>query len=168
MKVVNKLMRPGPRAWRSRGIARGLLIGLVLLPFVIPVAAQADDSVEQAAQKMYWQTKYRDLLARAVELRATVDTEKELYADANRRNYRRGTKRHVHHDLMNDAAAELKEVESELATIEEEGRRAGAMPGWFYEVELEHQDTEPSPAIADEPGDEGRNPIYRKERKSDN
>lgn len=134
--------------------------GLVLLLFAPGVSAESD--AELASEKDFWQTRYRTLFDRADTLRETIAIETELYADANRRNYRRGTKRHLHRVAAEEARAELAIVERELSKIKEEGRRAGALPGWFYEVELDRADVARSPALAPEPDDrdEGRNPRF--------
>jgi len=136
---------------------------LILMASTAPMVVQADDAEKRAA-KTKWQNKYRGLIVQAAELRGTIDSERELYADANRRNYRRGPKRHVHHKAMKEAVTELAKVEAELATIQDDGRRAGALPGWFYEVDMEFEDAERRPAIAAGPGDEGRNPLYLENR----
>lgn len=132
--------------------------------------AQAQSDSELSSLKTTWQTRYRNLLRSEANLRAEIDEQRELYADANRRNYRRGTKRHIHHDAMDAATKQLAGVEAELATIHEEGRRAGAMPGWFYEVELEFESNKlaapATPDLDEEPRDDrsdGRNPLYEEE-----
>ncbi len=137
-----------------------VLAALAVVQFVPTAAAQSDP--ELAASKEFWQVRYRTLLERADALRATIETETELYADANRRNYRRGNKRHIHLEAAEKARAELAEVEDELSTIKDEGRRAGALPGWFYEVELDRAAIARNPALAPEPDDrdEGRNPRF--------
>ena len=141
-------------------LRRAALVGLSLL-LLAPLAA-AQSSPELDSAKDYWQTRYRTLLERADSLRETIEVETELYADANRRNYRRGKKRHVHRVAAEEARAELVEVERELSTIQEEGRRAGALPGWFYEVEQDRSDVARNPALAPDPDDrdEGRNPRF--------
>jgi len=124
--------------------------------------------------KTHWQNRYRNLLLDAARLRAAVERETELYADANRRNYRRGSKRHTHHEAAKVAEQELVKVEAALATIEDDARRAGALPGWFYEVEFEMENGELRPEIAAGPEqesqqkreqeqDDGRNPLYADE-----
>ena len=144
-----------------------LLAGLmVLVSFTALAADGVGSDSELREKKAYWQTRYRELLSDQRELRALVAQERELYADANRRNYRRGKKRHVHRDAMLEAQAELAEVEQKLSTIEDDARRAGALPGWLYEVEIELEESARRPAIAAGPGDEGRNPLYR-DRASD-
>ena len=134
--------------------------GLVLLLFAPGVSAESD--AELASEKDFWQTRYRTLFDRADTLRETIAIETELYADANRRNYRRGTKRHIHRVAAEEARAELAEVERELSTLPDEARRQGALPGWFYEVEEDRSAIVRNPALAPEPDDrdEARNPRF--------
>ena len=140
---------------------RALLLVLALVVLAVPIAGAQSDS-ELDADKEYWQTRYRGLLRRADTLRATIEEQTELYADANRRNYRRGKKRHIHRVAAEEAKAELAEVELELSTLKDEGRRQGALPGWFYEVELDRADVARNPALAPEPEEPeaGRNPAF--------
>jgi len=145
---------------RTRRTVAVLTSGILMLAFVGVNLASAEDEATLRAEKDFWQERYSSLLKRADSLEATVERERELYADANRRNYRRGTVRHVHRDAMLEAQAELAEVKAELAGIQEEGRRAGAMPGWFYEVELERESGPLRPGTETGPSDEGRNPLY--------
>lgn len=141
-------------------LRRAAFVGFALLLLAPGVSAQSDTELE--SEKEYWQTRYRTLLERADALRETIAIETELYADANRRNYRRGQKRHVHRVAVEEARAELADVQNELSTIKEEGRRAGALPGWFYEVELDRAAIARNPDLAPEPDDrdEGRNPRF--------
>ena len=160
------------KSTRRRGQgARSLVAGVVvLLALTAPTLAAADDTTadpELRTMKTYWQNRYRTLLRDAERLREAVERETELYADANRRNYRRGNKRHVHREAALEAEQELAKVEAALATIEDDARRAGALPGWLYEVEFEMEEAESRPGIAagpeqerDEEADAGRNPLY--------
>jgi hypothetical protein len=144
-----------------------LLLGMIALLWW-PASGSADtgSDPELRAKKVHWQTRYRDLLSRQRELHAIIGTERELYADANRRNYRRGSKRHTHRKAMLEAQAKLEKVEQKLSTIEDDARRAGALPGWLYDVEMEFEDAARRPAVGAGPGDDGRNPLYR-DRASD-
>lgn len=152
---------------RSTGTLRpaaGLVAWLALLATATATTAHAWEPYESdpqlRAQKVEWQKRYRSLLERQASLREEIAREQELYADANRRNYRRGRKRHVHRDAMLAAKDKLAAVEAELDGFEDEARRAGALPGWLYEVEAEMEDADRRPAIATGPGDDGRNPLY--------
>ena len=165
--MMTRVNRSNTRACRNRGIAVFLLIGFVSSSLLTASDAAADDSLEQRSQKTYWQELYRGLLTRADALRAKVEVERELYADANRRNYRRGNKRHMHYEAMKEAASDLATVEAELSHIEDDGRRAGALPGWFYQVDLERKAAARRPASSLGPDDEGRNPLYLKDLTSD-
>lgn len=161
------------RRQRGPSVRRRLACAIALLALVAaPVAAGADASTDPdlRAMKTHWQSRYRNLLLDAARLRTIVERETELYADANRRNYRRGTKRHTHREAAAVAAQELVKVEAELATIEDDARRAGALPGWLYEVEFEMENGELRPEIAAGPDsereqepDDGRNPLYADE-----
>lgn len=157
---------PRLRLTRAGRSARWVLVLALALSAVnaSPVSAQGDvaGDPELRASKTYWQNRYRNLLLDSARLRSEIDRERELYADANRRNYRRGNKRHVHREAFLEAQQELARVEAELATIKDEARRAGALPGWLYEVEFEMEDAEGRPGIASGPEseDDGRNPLY--------
>lgn len=116
--------------------------------------------------KAYWQERYTKLLQQRFIEDRVIERERELYADANRRNYRRGKKRHQHRDAMLEAIARKGEVEDRLAVFKEEARRAGALPGWLYEVEDSWRESLVSPPAATGDGadanseDEGRNPRF--------
>ncbi len=162
---VDEASRPRGRARSMHGLLGTLLVALVAGGLGSDARAWEpfESDPELRAEKNLWQSRYRKLLADADALRAKIALETELYADANRRNYRRGKKRHVHRKALEKARAELERVEAELATIEDDGRRAGALPGWFYEVEAEFEDAARRPAIGagpDEDRDAGRNPLY--------
>lgn len=153
-------MRHVDRLGNAR-MGTALLAGLMMLISFTALAADGIGSdPEIREQKTYWQTRYRQLLSDRQELQALVARERELYADANRRNYRRGDKRHVHRDAMLEAQDQLAEVERALSTIRDDARRAGALPGWLNEVEFEFEESRERPAITAGPGDEGRNPLY--------
>lgn len=136
--------RPRLRNGGRRRSAGAFGIGLALsLIFVLAPAAPSFGSdgrdAEMAAMKAEWQDRYRTLLEDADRLRAEIAEQRELYAAANRRNYRRGSKRHVHRAAAAEATRALADVEQQLATIKDDGRRAGALPGWFYEVEMDRE-----------------------------
>lgn len=147
---------------KSALVLRLTAAAFALLVALAPLGAMSEDDAERQAMKQYWQGRYRQLLESADRLRAEVERETELYADANRRNYRRGKKRHIHRVAAEEAREALARVEQELATIEDDARRAGALPGWLYEVEMERAD------LAKRPDDEqrsedptaGRNPRF--------
>ncbi len=150
----------------SRSTARGLVallsLAAMFVALVAPPLAFARSDAELEGMKTYWQNRYRQLLVSADDLREEIERETGLYADANRRNYRRGTKRHVHRVAIEEAEKKLAEVNRELSTIKEEGRRAGALPAWFYDVEQVRADAARNPALAPRPDDpdRGRNPKF--------
>lgn len=135
----------------------------VLIRAEIAVAQSQSDG-ERDLQKEYWQRRYRSLLQEAERLRVKVAVAREAYAEANRRDYRRGKARHAQHEQMLEAESDLAEVQAKLDTIVDQGRRSGALPGWFYEVEDEWSsipesvDDASGPAEAD--ASDGRNPLY--------
>jgi len=147
-----------------RAIGLVLLIGFAVTLLAMPAIAE-EPSLR--SDRVYWQDRYRNLVAEADRLREIVARERELYADANRRNYRRGRKRHVHRDAAAEAAAALAKVEAHLATIEDDARRAGAERGWLNQVEMELGDDRQRPAVGTGPGDEGRNPLHLKSTRSE-
>ena len=134
------------RRLSRKPFTRSIACLILGLSFVMPLASGANDADDEGA-KAYWQTRYRGLHADVIRLRGDIARERELYADANRRNYRRGSKRHVHREAMMKAMEELGRVEAELATIEEDGRREGALPGWFYEIDIELEDAGDQPNV---------------------
>ncbi|HEB90088.1 MAG TPA: hypothetical protein ENI85_10995 [Deltaproteobacteria bacterium] len=111
-------------------------------------SAQVDSHETAEIEKAYWQDRYRRLRKEAARLRREIEEARTAYAAANRRNYRRGPVRHEYRAKMLEAEKELSRVEAELSTLHDEARRAGALPGWLREVEME-------PVGAEEKPDEG-------------
>jgi len=153
----------------GRAARFGLFVGFAFAIVSAPALAWGEYGAEAElrAEKASLQGEYRDLVTRANRLRDVIERERELYADANRRNYRRGKSRHVHLEAVDVATKELGKVEAQLATFADDARRAGAPPGWLNEVEMELEDEARLPEIAAGPGDEGRNPIYLEETDGD-
>lgn len=152
----NRSEEPLRRRTRRRGPTFALVL---LLGLMAPLATTASDGHRG---KDYWQERYAGLLKEADRLRATIERETELYADANRRNYRRGKKRHVHRVAAAEAREELARVEALLDQLPEDARRQGALPGWLYEVEERHAERRQAgdaPAAQD-PAETGRNPLF--------
>jgi chromosome segregation ATPase len=145
-------------------VACVLLLGEVTVSPLCWAQSGVTSDEELAAQKAYWQDRYRRLLQSAERLRQETSEARSAYAEANRRNYRRGGSRHVHRADLEKAEKELADVESQLAHIVDEARRAGALPGWLYEVEAETSSAPDEPAEqapnAEEDETAGRNPLY--------
>ena len=144
----------------SRGIDRvAICVGIAIA--IVAVAAFAEPP-DVPTEQSHWQERYRSLVAETEILRAEIQHERELYADANRRNYRRGQKRHVHRIAAEKAEQELAKVQAQLATIEDDARRAGLGRGWLNQIEMELEDGYKRPAVAAGSGSdiEGRNPLY--------
>ena len=127
-----------PRSARRLGAAVLCLLGLLLCA---PLSVLAEDGprigLSKADHKEFWQSRYRELRQEAALLKRDAAIEWELYADANRRNYRRGKVRHIHRDKALELEVRLAEVEEELNALPEAARRSGALPGWIREVEAE-------------------------------
>lgn len=147
-----------------------LMFGGIELTRATAAQAQVQSDDDLAEQKAYWQNRYRDLLRKAALLRRQIEVEKELYADANRRNYRRGPVRHMHRDKALQAERDLVRVEEEIAGFSDEARRGGALPSWLYEVEdepievPEYHSTPDEPVVNEDDDDKaGRNPLYLEE-----
>jgi len=139
-----------------------------LSSFVIPLSAahaQIAGEEELQDQKEYWQERYRRLRQDAARLERNAERARKAYAMAQRRNYPRGGARQRLIQQIEDAETELESVRKEIEELPTEARRAGAMPGWLYEVEDEEV-VIPEPAAADAVDAEeaearaGRNPLY--------
>jgi len=147
------------------GLLSGLPAALSLFAIQAPAAhAQlADDEVLQH-EKEYWQDRYRRLRQNAARLERNAERARKAYALAQRRNYPRGGARQKLFQQIEDAETELESVRKEIEELPREARRAGALPGWLYEVEQEEVVIpEPAAPDSDDPAADacaGRNPIY--------
>jgi hypothetical protein len=150
---------------------RRLLAACVALAFAVslssalPTSAEGQQADALQPTKDEWQADYRRLLQDADRLRRNAQNARENYARAQRRNYPRGGARQAMLIEAEEAESGLVEVEAQIEQLRLDGRRAGALPGWFYEVDDEPPGhTQPaSPAETTElsPEDrEGRNPLY--------
>ncbi|HPG27612.1 MAG TPA: hypothetical protein PLW10_18405 [Myxococcota bacterium] len=164
------MIDPKNRAARpllARAASMLLLLALALAITPAPAAAQAEaEQDDLASMKADWQSRYRRLLTRQDELRAEIELRKQLYANANRRMYR-GSVRQGQRDRMLEAETELAEIATKIESFMVDARRAGAYPGWLYEVEdevAEARRNAPAAVAPDGPEDDeddgGRNPLY--------
>lgn len=147
----------------------GLLIGLcgALVAPTVLVASDAFGEDEYDAElelKEEIQRQYRDLLRNKAIFQRNAVTAREEYAEANRRNYPRGEARKQYLINEKEALDALAEVEVAIEKLHEQGRRDGALPGWFAEVEDEPLSlTQPAAPAEDDDrvrDREGRNPLY--------
>jgi hypothetical protein len=122
----------------------------------------ADEERASADKKAEWQGDYRKLLNDAARLERNVAAAKENYSQARQRYYPRGAARQQIVIDRKLAEKELVEVEAEIDRFKTNGRREGAAPSWFYEVEEEPRKASMPAAKAEEPAQdrEGRNPLY--------
>ena len=150
----------------SRLLAAGVTLAFAVgLPIALPIPAEGQQFDAGQAMKVKWQTDYRRLLQDTDRLRRNARNARENYARAQRRNYPRGGARQEMLLEAEKAERTLIGVEAQIEQLRLDGRRAGALPSWFYEVEDEPlggaqpasraQTTEPVPE-----DQEGRNPLY--------
>ena len=147
-----------------------MVFAVISLPLLPPDAARAgtaDQTPEE--KKAEWQGRYRSLLQNAARLRGNVETSRENYARAQRRNYPRGGARQQFIVDAENAQKELVGVKEAIAQIAVDARHASIPPNWLYEVEDEPI-TVSAPASPSDQQDEqedraGRNPLYFDEDK---
>ncbi len=126
-------------------------------------AAAGTAGAEEGPDEQYWRERVREIRQRWADTAAQVPTLEERVAELRRRFYEaddayyRDTRikpawdRAI--DLIAQARAEAEVHRAELDAALEEGRRAGALPGWLREgIELEPEAAEPERAGA-EPGE---------------
>jgi len=139
------------------------LVGLLAMALIAPILAPVPvASASDALAKQEWQDDYRKLLREKARLERNVESARVNYMRANRRNYPRGKARQQFVIDGDEAKRGLVKIEEEIEQLRDESRRAGALPGWFAEVDDEPiGDAEPAARADDDEGDrEGRNPLY--------
>ena len=123
------------------------------------------DSAAEEPSKEYWQSEYRALRLDIARLERNAKRARHNYERAQRRTYPRGDARKQYLIDEQDALDGVVRVKREIEDLKDRGRREGALPGWFYEVDDEPL-TPPEPAAPDGPNAEGleeregRNPLY--------
>ncbi|MEE8163955.1 MAG: hypothetical protein V3T64_00150 [Myxococcota bacterium] len=137
----------------------------VSLPIALPRPAEGKPVDATQAMKDKWQADYRRLLQDADRLRRNARNARENYVHAQRRNYPRGGARQQMLIEAEEAERGLVEVEARIEQLRLDARRAGALPGWFYEVDDEPrgmaQPASPAETTGPSPDDRaGRNPLY--------
>ena len=147
-------------------ILQTVLFAAVVFGVAAPGVAFAEDDRqggESAAEmKEQFQREYRNLLRNAARLERNAATARDNYMEAQRRRYPRGAAREQLLVEADEAEKELAQLEVEIDRLRTEGRRDGALPGWFYEVESESfgEPKPASPSETDAEDREGRNPIH--------
>ena len=119
---------PGRRDWRAL-TAVLLVIGLLLS---VATVAQAQD---EEADRDYWVKRYENLVTDLEEARSRVDIATLNYTRARTRNYPRGEALKELEVEKDKAIKELAELEVQFEEFPDEARRAGALPGWFRDLE---------------------------------
>lgn len=116
------------RGWLSAG----LLLCALLAPVAWgPAAAMAEDS----ADKAYWQEQYLEVVREQREAREALAEAEHAYTNMQQRSYPRGEGRRAIQEQLAAARVRLEKAERALEEFPERARRAGALPGWFREVE---------------------------------
>jgi len=112
-----------------------LLAGTALVALVLACAAPAALAQDEEPDRDYWVSRYEKLVSEVEGLRSKVDTLKLNYTRARTRNYPRGEALKELEADRDKAITELAEKEAELEEFPEEARRAGALPGWFRDLD---------------------------------
>jgi hypothetical protein len=143
-------------------------VAVVLALFVaLPASVDASSGMDEgyqldASMKEEWQSEYRRLLQDSERLKRNAEAARRNYSQAQQRNYPRGSVRQQYLIDEEEAKKELAEVDAALEQFKADGRRDGALPGWFYEVEEESLASPEPAAIGEDDAEdmEGRNPLY--------
>jgi len=120
--------RPSRRAER-------LLTAAALVAFALLCGAPAAVAQNDEPDRDYWVGRYEKLVSEVEGLRAKVDTLQLNYTRARTRNYPRGEALKQLEADRDKAVKELAEKEAELEDFPDEARRAGALPGWFRDLD---------------------------------
>lgn len=131
------------RAWLA--VVVHLLVAAPLA-LSVPTGARAggDAAVKGAADseehtdsddRTYWQTRYRELKQRVEAARTEHERALAAYSKGKQRNRLRGEAKTDVMDRLARAKAELDEAERAWDAFPAEARSAGALPGWFRELE---------------------------------
>jgi hypothetical protein len=90
---------------------------------------------DEEADREYWVQRYETLVSDLASARARVDLSQLNYTRARTRNYPRGEALKELEAERDKAIKELAELEEQFEEFPDEARRAGALPGWFRDVE---------------------------------
>ena len=131
----------------------------------VPAAEESsgEGSPDDGPDEQYWRDRVRTIRQRWADVAAEVPELEERAAELRRRFYETDDAYYRDSrikpawdraiDLISQARAEAEAHQLELQDALEEGRRAGALPGWLREgVELEPEPAEPEPD-GHEPGE---------------
>ncbi len=111
------------------------VLAAVLLISVWGVVVTREAPAQDEADRDYWVHRYETLQTEVMDLRTRVDMLTEQYTRAKRRNYPRGERLDQLRMDLDESRAELAKKEAEWKAFPNEARRAGAMPGWFRDVQ---------------------------------
>jgi hypothetical protein len=124
---------------------------------------EGDADAEEGPDEQYWRDRVREIRQRWADAVAEVPTLEDRVAELRRRFYETDDAYYRDSrikpawdraiDLIGQTRAEAEAHRSELQAALEEGRLAGALPGWLREgIELEPAPAEPEP-VTHEPGE---------------
>ena len=116
---------------RIKTVRMALVAALTFALLGLGGAALAQDE----ADRDYWVHRYETLVKEVEMLRTRADVLATNYRKARQRNYPRGAELYALEEERNKARAELAEKEQELEDFPDEARRAGALPGWFRDLD---------------------------------
>jgi len=119
---------------RSR-VSERLLAAAALFAFALLCAAPTAFAQDEEPDRDYWVSRYEKLVSEVEGLRAKVDTLQLNYTRARTRNYPRGEALKELEADRDKAVKDLAEKEAELEDFPDEARRAGALPGWFRDLD---------------------------------
>lgn len=112
-----------------------LFSAAALAAFVLGCVAPTAWAQDEEPDRDYWVGRYEKLVSEVEGLRAKVDQLKLNYTRARTRNYPRGEALKELEADRDQAIEDLAEKEAELEEFPEEARRAGALPGWFRDLD---------------------------------
>jgi len=117
---------------------RGRWAGLWVLLLAAPLAwGQAAAVATTDADRDYWQAEYREVMTEARDARAALEAAENAYSQMQQRNYPRGEAREALVAERKAARERLEKAEAAAEAFPERARRAGALPGWFRDVDLD-------------------------------
>jgi hypothetical protein len=113
---------------------RVLTMVLVVIGLLLSMGAVAQAQDEEA-DKDYWVQRYETLVSDLDAARARVELSQLNYTRARTRNYPRGEALLELEVERDKAELELAKLEEEFEAFPDEARRAGALPGWFRDLD---------------------------------
>jgi septal ring factor EnvC (AmiA/AmiB activator) len=110
------------------------LCGLLFLALVVaaPPAAAADD---MESKRQHWVQRYETLRAQEKELREGLEEARAEYSRGRRKSRPRGEERAELVEKIEKLETDLAQAQRDLEAFPEKARQAGALPGWFRDLD---------------------------------